>query len=96
MWIAGVVVLLGVPDLRVKARFMIHAHAQASKCLSDNAEAFPGMLAMVFVLCVILLRVLHFKIKEVIDTLFLLTHAQQSLRRALRFYANPQTQTKEK
>ena len=49
MWIAGVVVLLFVPDLRVKARFIIHAHVQTSKCLSDNAEAFLGVLATVFV-----------------------------------------------
>ena len=54
MWIAGVVVLLGVPDLRVKARFMIRTHVQASKCLFDNTEAFPGVLAIAFVLCVIL------------------------------------------
>ena len=96
MWIAGVIVLLIVPDLRVKARFMIHVHVRASQCLSDNTEAFPGVLATVFVLCVILLRVLHFRIKEVIDTIFLLMHAHQLLRRALQFYANPQTQSKEK
>jgi len=45
-----VVVLLFVPDLRVKARFMIHAHVQTSKCLSDNAEAFAGVLVIVLVL----------------------------------------------
>ncbi len=92
----GVVVLLAIPDLRVMAQFMFHAHVQASKCVFYNAEAFPGVLAIVFVLYVILLRVLHFGIKEVIDTTFLLTHTHQLLRRALQFYANPQTQSKEK
>jgi hypothetical protein len=97
LWIAGMVVLFGVPDRRDKARYMIHAHAQASRCFFDNTEAFPGVLATVFALCVILLRLLVFKIKEVTDTIvFLLTHAYQLLRRALQFTANPQTQSKEK
>ncbi len=61
--------VLFVPELRVKARFMFYAHLQASQYLSG---------------------------KEVIDRQFLLTHAHLSLRRALRFYANSQTQSKEK
>lgn len=94
MQIAGVVVLLFVPDLRVEAQFMIHAHVQASKCLSHNAESFSGVWATVSVLCVILFQVQHFGIKEVIDTkVFLLTHAHQLLRRALQFNADPQTQS---
>ena len=47
--------LLVVPELRVKARFMIHAHVQASRCFFDNTEAFPGVLVTVFVVCVTLL-----------------------------------------
>ncbi len=58
-----------VPELRVKARFIIYAHLQASKYLSG---------------------------KEVIDGLFILTHAHQSLRRALQFNANSSPQSKEK
>ncbi len=34
--------------------------------------------------------------KEVIHSLFILTHAHPSLRRALRYFTNPQTQSKEK
>jgi hypothetical protein len=75
---------------------MIHAHAQASRGFLDNAEAFPGMLAAVFALRVIFLRVLVFKVKEVVGTIFLQTHAHQLLRRALQFNVNSPPQSKEK
>jgi len=52
-----VVVLLVAPDLRFRARFMIYAHAPASKRLSDNAEASFGVLVMVFASCAVLLQV---------------------------------------